>query len=84
VHSSGRGGVLSPRTPTASGMALQCLGWRRGGEDGRTGPMVTGGAPHWSDVTVLTWVCAKQASVPLSRVPPSSFESAARRPYESG
>jgi hypothetical protein len=22
-------------------MALQCLGWRRGGGDGRTGPMVT-------------------------------------------
>jgi hypothetical protein len=43
AHSSRRGGVLSPRTPTASGMALQCPGWRRGGGDGRTGPMVTEG-----------------------------------------
>jgi hypothetical protein len=41
VHSSRRGGVLSPRTPIASGMALQCPGWCRGGGDGRTGPMVT-------------------------------------------
>jgi hypothetical protein len=41
VHNSRRGGVLSPRTPTVSGMALQCPGWRRGGGDGRTGPMVT-------------------------------------------
>jgi hypothetical protein len=40
-HISWRGGVLSPRTPNASGMALQCLGWRRGSGDGRTGPMVT-------------------------------------------
>jgi hypothetical protein len=41
VHSSRRGGVLSPCTPTASGMALQCPGWRPGGGDGRTGLMVT-------------------------------------------
>jgi hypothetical protein len=41
VHNSRRGGVLSLRTPTASGMAVQCPGWRRGGGDGRTGPMVT-------------------------------------------
>jgi hypothetical protein len=41
VHSSRRGGVLSPRTPTVSGVALQCLGCRRGGGDGCTGPMVT-------------------------------------------
>jgi hypothetical protein len=40
-HSRWRGSVLSARTPTASGMALQCLGWRRGSGDGRTGPMVT-------------------------------------------
>jgi hypothetical protein len=38
-HSSGRGGVLSPRTPIASGMVLQCLGWHCDGRDGRTGPM---------------------------------------------
>jgi hypothetical protein len=41
VHSCRRGGVLSPHTPTASGMALQCSGWRCVGGDGRTGPMVT-------------------------------------------
>jgi hypothetical protein len=41
AHSSRRGGVLSPRTTTASGMALQCLGWRRDGGDGRAGPTVT-------------------------------------------
>jgi hypothetical protein len=40
-HSSGRGNVLSPRTSTASRMALQCPGWRHGGGDGRTGLMVT-------------------------------------------
>jgi hypothetical protein len=40
AHSSRRGGILSPRTPTASGMALQCSGWHCGGGDGRTGLMV--------------------------------------------
>jgi hypothetical protein len=40
--------------------------------------------PHWSDVTMSSWAGARQASVPFSRVPPSSFEGAARRPYESG
>jgi hypothetical protein len=40
-HSSGRGGVLSPRTPTASGMVLQCPGWRCDGGDGCIGPMAT-------------------------------------------
>jgi hypothetical protein len=38
-HTSGRGGVLSPRAPTASGMALQCPGWHCDGGDGRTWPM---------------------------------------------
>jgi hypothetical protein len=42
-HSSRRGDVLSPRASTASRMALQCPGWRRGGGDGRTGLMVTEG-----------------------------------------
>jgi hypothetical protein len=42
-HSSERGDVLSPRTSTASGMALQCPGWRRDGGDGRTGLVVTEG-----------------------------------------
>jgi hypothetical protein len=40
-HNSGRGGVLSPHTPTALGMALQCPGWRRDGGDGRTRSMAT-------------------------------------------
>jgi hypothetical protein len=40
-HNSGRGGVLSPRTPTASWMVLQCPRWRRDGRGGRTGPMAT-------------------------------------------
>jgi hypothetical protein len=40
-HNSRCGGVLSPHTPTTSGMVLQCPGWRRDGGDGRTGPMVT-------------------------------------------
>jgi hypothetical protein len=34
---------LHPVLPTASGMAPQCLGWRRDGGDGCTGPMVTEG-----------------------------------------
>jgi hypothetical protein len=38
-HSSGRDGVLSPRTPTALGMALQCPGWHCDGGDGCTGLM---------------------------------------------
>jgi hypothetical protein len=40
AHRSRRGGILSLRTSTALGMVLQCPGWRRGGGDGRTGPMV--------------------------------------------
>jgi hypothetical protein len=40
AHSSRRGGILSPRTPTTLGMVLQRPRWRRGGGDGRTGPMV--------------------------------------------
>jgi hypothetical protein len=77
-HSSGRGGVLSPRASTASGMALQCAGWlHRADGDG-------GDAPRWSDVTAWSWASAEQASVPRSRVPPSSFEGVARQSYESG
>jgi hypothetical protein len=41
VYNNRRGGVLSPRTPTASRMVVQCSGWRRGGGDGRIGPTVT-------------------------------------------
>jgi hypothetical protein len=40
-HNGGRGGVLSSRTPTTSGMVLQCPGWQNGSGDGRTGLMVT-------------------------------------------
>jgi hypothetical protein len=40
-HNGGRGGVFSSCTPTALGMVLQCPGWRRGSEDGRTRQMVT-------------------------------------------
>jgi hypothetical protein len=29
---------------------------------------------RWSDVTAPSWVGARQMAVPLSRVPPSSFE----------
>jgi hypothetical protein len=85
VHSGRRGGVLSPRTPTASWMALQCSGWRCGGGDDRTGPMATeemrpaGLTSRHSPGQV--W---NRRSSPLSRVPPSSFEGMARRPYESG
>jgi hypothetical protein len=42
-HSGGRGGVLSPRVPTASGMALQCPGWCRYGGDGCLRPMAMDG-----------------------------------------
>jgi hypothetical protein len=55
-HSSGHGDVLSPRVPTASGMALQWLGWpHRADGDG-------GGVP---DVTAWPRASAEQASVPL-------------------
>jgi hypothetical protein len=41
THNSGRGGVLSSRVPTTSGMALQWPGWKHNGGDGRTGPKMT-------------------------------------------
>jgi hypothetical protein len=41
VHSSRRGSVLSSWAPTGLGMAQQCLGWRHGSGDDRTGLMVT-------------------------------------------
>jgi hypothetical protein len=74
-HSSGCGDVLSLRGPTASGMALQWLGWphRAGGDRGgraRRHAMALGESG--------TGVC------PPSRVPPSPFEGAASRPYGSG
>jgi hypothetical protein len=77
-HSGGRGNVLSSWTPIAPGMGLQCPGWwhRSDGDKGN--------APHWFDVTASSREGAIQASVPLSRVPPSSFEGAACGLYESG
>jgi hypothetical protein len=60
------------------GMALRWRGWpHRTDGDG-------GDATHWSDVTALSWAGVEQTSVPLSRVPPSSFKGAAPDPYESG
>jgi hypothetical protein len=60
------------------GMALQWREWpHRTDGDG-------GNAPHWSEVTALSWAGVEQSSVPLSRVPPSSFEGAALGLYESG
>jgi hypothetical protein len=64
--------------PHSAGVGLQCPGWRhRADGDG-------GDTPHWFDVTTSSREGAIRASVPLSRVPPSSFEGAARGPYESG
>jgi hypothetical protein len=40
MHSSGCGGVPSPRASVVSGMVLQCLGWWNSGGDGSTGPEV--------------------------------------------
>jgi hypothetical protein len=37
LYSGWRGGVLSARVPTVSGVVLQCLGWRYSDGDGRTG-----------------------------------------------
>jgi hypothetical protein len=70
LHSSGRGGVLSPRTPTALGMALQCPGCRYIGGDGCTGPMVT----EETRLTGLTsWCCPGRAR----NKRPSLFEGSA-------
>jgi hypothetical protein len=67
LHSGGRGGVLSPRTPTASGMALQCPGCRYSGGNGCTGPMVT----EDTRLTGLTsWCCPG----PARNRRPSLFE----------
>jgi hypothetical protein len=43
-----------------------------------------GDASHWSEAPVWSWASVEQASAPLSRVPPSFFEGAERRLYESG
>jgi hypothetical protein len=83
-HSSRCGNVPSPRASTALGTAMQCPGWCRDGRDGRTGPTTT----EMTSPAGLTsrrnpgqaW---NRRSSP-SRVPPSSFEGAARQSYESG
>jgi hypothetical protein len=59
-------------------MVAQRQGWLHRADGDR------GDALHWSDVTVLSCVGVGCMSVPFSRVPPSSFEGAARRPYENG
>jgi hypothetical protein len=41
-HSGSRGDILSPCTPTLSGMSSQYLAWRCSGGDGRTGLTATG------------------------------------------
>jgi hypothetical protein len=79
-----RGGVLSPRTPTTSGMALQCQGWRRGGGDGLTGPMVMEGARLTGPTS---WRCPGRArnrhSSPFRgfRRPPSRMRRTAVREW---
>jgi hypothetical protein len=73
VHSSKRGGVLSPRTPTASGMVLQCSGWHRGGEDGRTGPMV-------AEETRLTGLTSRRCPGQARNMRPSPFQGFCRPP----
>jgi hypothetical protein len=59
-------------------MVAQRRGWpnRVGGDEGD--------ALRWSDVTALSRMGVGQVFVPFSRVPPSSFEGAARRPYGGG
>jgi hypothetical protein len=60
------------------GTVAQRRGWlHRADGDG-------GDAPHWSDVTASSRAGARQAFVPFSRVPLSSFEGAACGPYGSG
>jgi hypothetical protein len=80
-HSSRRGDVLSLRVSTALRMALQCPGWRRDGGDGHTGLMVTEGMRPTSRHDPMR---ARNRRLPPSRVPPSSFEGAVLRTYESG
>jgi hypothetical protein len=72
-HSSGRGGVLSPRAPTTPGMALQCPGWRRDDGDGRTGPMAT-------EVTRLTGPTSRRGPGRAQNRHPSPFQGLRRPP----
>jgi hypothetical protein len=70
AHNSRRGGVLSSRTPTTSGMVLQRLGWRRAGGDGCTGPMVM-------EETCLTGPMSRHRLGRARDMCPSSFEGSA-------
>jgi hypothetical protein len=67
AHSSRRGGVLSPCNPTASGMALQCPGWRHDGGDGRAGPMVM-------EETRLTYLMSRRGPRQVWNRCPPPFE----------
>jgi hypothetical protein len=70
-HNAGDGAAVP-------GMVALQWGWpHRADSDG-------GDTPHWFDVTASSREGARQVSVPFSRVPPSSFEGAACRPYDSG
>jgi hypothetical protein len=74
-HSSGRGDVPSPRVSTTPGMALQWLGWsHRANGDGGGRARRHSMAPRGRGTGVR----------PPSRVPPSSFEGLAFRPYGCG
>jgi hypothetical protein len=70
-HSGWSGGVLSPYASTASGTGMQWPGWRRGGGDGRTGPMAT-------EVTAPTSLTSRHSPVRAwSSRPPPPFEGSA-------
>jgi hypothetical protein len=85
MHNSGRGDVLSSRVPTTPGMVLQRSGWWHSGGDGCTGPTVTEGTRSTGPTSRRRPRAGTgETSVPLSRVPLSSFEGAARQPYRSG
>jgi hypothetical protein len=59
-------------------MASWWRGWpHRADGDGRD-------APHWFDITVLSWASMEQASVPFSRALPSFFEGAVHQPSGVG
>jgi hypothetical protein len=67
AHSSRRGGVLSSRTPSTSGMVIQRPGWRHASGDGCTGPMVM-------EETCLTGPTSRHHPGRARNMCPSSFE----------
>jgi hypothetical protein len=74
-HSGGRGDVLSPCTPTASGMSSQCPAWRCSGGDGHTGLTATGKTAP-AGLTSRRSMCSHEKDVRGHRRPP--FEGSAR------